>query len=56
MEDNREKTINEAIIRTFRFLHENVSLCPKCRNYMIIDGYRCFGCGYDITSSNNNEH
>lgn len=56
MEDDREKIVNEAIIRTFKFLHGNAKLCPKCRNYMVIDGYRCFGCGYDITASNNDKY
>lgn len=56
MEDDREKTVNEAIIRTFVFLHGSVKLCPKCRNYMIIDGYRCFGCGYDVTDSSKYKH
>ena len=36
-----------AIIRTFNDLHYDAHLCPKCREYMIIPGYVCFGCGYD---------
>ena len=22
-------------------------LCPKCQKYMLLEGYVCFGCGYD---------
>ena len=30
--------------------HKECGICPKCKEYMIIDGYVCFGCGYDPTS------
>lgn len=37
----------KAIINTFQFEHERYYICPKCRKYMIIPGYVCYGCGYD---------
>ena len=37
----------EAIVRTFRCLHPDAHICPKCGQYMIIPGYLCLGCGYD---------
>lgn len=40
-----------AIVRTLNFLHPNYYLCPKCGEYVIIDGFVCFGCGYDKYSS-----
>lgn len=46
-----------AIVNTFYY--QNTShvrgLCPKCRKYMILDGYICFGCGYDKTSEEENK-
>ena len=24
-------------------------LCPSCKQYMLVRGYVCFGCGYDPT-------
>ena len=24
-----------------------VGLCPKCKDYILLEGYVCFGCGYD---------
>ena len=39
----------EATLRTFDYLYscQTKGLCPKCKRYIIIDGYVCFGCGYD---------
>jgi len=47
---NQEKQTEyiKAIINTFQFEHSgNYHICPKCREYMIIPGYVCYGCGYD---------
>lgn len=40
-----------AVINTFRYLYPNANqICPKCNKYILIDGYVCFGCGYDKSS------
>lgn len=41
--------IEKARLNTycFWFAGNETCLCPKCQEYMIISGYRCFGCGYD---------
>ena len=44
-----DKEIAAAKLRTFNYLHghESRGVCPKCGKYIIIDGYVCFGCGFD---------
>ena len=44
-----DEEIAAAELRTFHYLHghENRGVCPKCGKYVIIDGYVCFGCGFD---------
>lgn len=39
----------KAKLRTYNYLHgsDSICICPKCGEYMIIQGYVCFGCGYD---------
>lgn len=42
----------EAIINTFNYLYcETHGICPKCGEYILLDGYLCFGCGYDYSES-----
>lgn len=38
-----------ARLNTYFYLHsgQERGVCPKCGKYIIIDGYVCFGCGYD---------
>lgn len=38
-----------ARLNTYFYLHDGQErgVCPKCGKYIIIDGYVCFGCGYD---------
>lgn len=38
-----------ARLNTYLYLHDGQErgVCPKCGKYIIIDGYVCFGCGYD---------
>mgnify|MGYP003319141081 CR=1 FL=1 len=37
-----------SVMNTFRYLYPNArKICPKCNKYILIDGYVCFGCGYD---------
>ena len=45
------KTI-QAKINTYNYWlgHKERGICPKCGEYMLIDGYVCFGCGYDPTA------
>lgn len=41
----------QAIINTFNYFHPNTrGLCPNCKKYIILPGYRCFGCGFDVTT------
>jgi hypothetical protein len=44
-----DEEIAAAELRTFHYLHSHESrgVCPKCGKYIIIDGYICFGCGFD---------
>ena len=43
-----------AVINTFRYLYPNAHrICPKCNKYILIDGYVCFGCGYDKNNEQN---
>ena len=45
-----------AVMNTFRYLYPNAcKICPKCNKYILIDGYICFGCGYDKSSEDNTE-
>lgn len=47
-----DKIDNARLNTYFDWLgYREVCLCPKCKEYMIIDGYVCFGCGYDITKN-----
>ena len=32
-----------------------VELCPKCKEYILLEGYICFGCGYDRTDRDDND-
>lgn len=27
-------------------------LCPKCKESVIFQGYKCFNCGYDLSRNN----
>lgn len=44
-----DEEIATAELQTFHYLHghEIRGVCPKCGKYVIIDGYVCFGCGFD---------
>ena len=44
-----DEEIAAAELRTFHYLHSHESrgVCPKCGKYIILDGYICFGCGFD---------
>lgn len=44
-----DEEIAAAELRTFHYLHSHESrgVCPKCGKYVILDGYICFGCGFD---------
>ena len=45
-----------AVMNTFRYLYPNAhEICPKCNKYILIDGYVCFGCGYDKSLEDNTE-
>ncbi len=45
-----------AVMNTFRYLYPNANkICPKCNKYILIDGYVCFGCGYDKSLEDNTE-
>lgn len=46
-----EEEVDKAICNSFRYLysHQMRGICPKCGKYMLIDGYVCFGCGYDYS-------
>lgn len=38
--------------RTLKYLYPtDKGICPMCQEYIILDGYVCFGCGYDPTTS-----
>jgi hypothetical protein len=53
VEDIEEIT---AVMNTFRYLYPNANkICPKCNKYILIDGYVCFGCGYDKSLEDNTE-
>lgn len=38
-----------ACLRTLNRYTCPRGICPKCGEYIILDGYVCFGCGYDRT-------
>lgn len=40
---------DRAWARTLAAMHRVTKLCPVCGNYVLVDGYICFGCGYDPT-------
>ena len=44
-----EKNKIQAYINTLMYLYGQKlkGVCPRCGKYIIIDGYRCFGCGYE---------
>lgn len=57
-DENQKKTLElspdqykrlKARLNTYLYLHnyQERGICPKCGKYIIIDGYVCFGCGYD---------
>ena len=47
----------KARLNTYYYLHGNqeVCICPKCKEYIILDGYVCFGCGYDKSDDRQEE-
>jgi hypothetical protein len=48
----REITESIPYINTFSYWFSNTKgICPKCKKYIIIDGYVCFGCGFDSSIS-----
>ena len=36
-----------------RFVPRLHGLCPKCKEYLLIEGYVCEGCNYDRTANQN---
>lgn len=42
-----------AKLNTFDYWHSGQTrgICPKCGEYIIIDGYVCFGCGFDKSAA-----
>lgn len=50
--------LTKARLNTYNFLHsyQEVCLCPKCKEYIILDGYVCFGCGYDKSDDKKDNH
>jgi len=45
----KDKKINNlmAYMRTLSAMHVPIGLCPSCKKYIVVDGFICFGCGYD---------
>ena len=43
----------EATLNTFNYWFSGKirEVCPKCGEYILIDGYTCFGCGFDRTAN-----
>jgi len=39
----------QPYMRTLEAIHVPIGLCPVCGKYIIVQGYVCFGCGYDQT-------
>lgn len=51
---NEEVEEITAVMNTFKYLYPNAHrICPKCNKYILIDGYVCFGCGYDKSNEQN---
>lgn len=45
--------LTKARLNTYYFLHghQETCICPKCKEFIILDGYVCFGCRYDKDDS-----
>jgi hypothetical protein len=37
----------KCYMRTLYAYADIRKVCPNCKEYMLIDGYCCFGCGHD---------
>jgi hypothetical protein len=44
-----------ACRRTLYDVQRVMCLCPKCKSYMLLDGYVCLGCGFDPTAKEEHE-
>jgi len=46
----KKATWEEACANTLCAYTDTQGLCPKCKRYVLLRGYVCFGCGYDPTA------